>query len=493
MPNPTVPNEISDYRLAEIALEDIDFGERLREDLGNLTAFANEISENGVITPVAVCDKEHLDEEELSKRDNLDPSKPYLLVAGERRSRASIKAGLNTIPAKIYTRAVSTWEARLLEHAENLHRKEMTPYEDAKAKREIHQLYIERFGEYDQYTNPDGHKQSDTANILDASEGGISQDLEIAEWGETDEDVRSASTKREAKALIRQKKKKLAREEKARRLKERHKEDMKNGKDGEPANIKIEGADGAKNYDSTITQRFINTDYFDGMAELPNRSIDVLELDPDWGIDFIKKRASKNALEKKTPYRSIPPEAYEETIREILETAWPKMKDHSWLLLWYSIEKWHRETWEIATDVGFSVCPMPAIWLKKTGNTATPAYRLGDCAGYFYYARKGSPRIQNMGRDNVFEFRSLKRSEKLHAAEKPIELYEEIFQTFSTKGSVVVSGFAGSGNAILAADNLNMNSLGFDIEKENKENFSLKVDNLLPGPFKSYEENFAPF
>jgi len=493
MPNQTIPSEVSDYNLQKIPLDQVDFGDRLREDLGNLTAFANEISENGVISPIAVCDKEHLDEEELSKRSQLDPDKPYLLVAGERRSRASIKAGLTKIPAKVYTRSVSTWEARLLEHAENLHRKEMTPYENAKAKKEIHDLYIEKFGEYERYSNPDGHKQSDTADLLGGSASAISQDLEIAEWGKADEDVRSASTKREARAIIKRKKEKLAKEEKARRLEQRRKEALENGEERKPSKIEIEGDNAAKSYDSSITQRFINTDYFEGIAELPNRSIDILELDPDWGIDFIKKRASKNALEKETPYRSIPPEAYEETLREILEAAWPKMKDHSWLILWYSIEKWHRETWQIATDVGFSVGPMPAVWLKMTGNTATPAYRLGDCAGYFYYARKGSPRIQNMGRDNVFSFRSLKRTEKLHAAEKPIELYEEIFQTFGTKGSVMVSGFAGSGNAILAADNLNMNSLGFDIEKENKDNFSLKVDNLLPGPFKSYEENMVPF
>lgn len=469
-----------DYELKDIRIESIDFGDRIREKMGDIAGLANDIMEHGVISPICVVDKRAI-EEEITSHEDLDPDRPFLLVAGERRTRAAEEAGNEQIPAKVFTRLVSEYEARTMELHENLHRKEMTPYEEAKAKEELHKLYQRMRGEtVDSYGG--GQTLADTAEMIGQSKATMSLDLEIAKWGEEMEEVRNAESRSEARRAIKRKKEQIAAEEKSKRLEEKRK---KQEKDQE---IEVEGSSGeVKKFQKQLTERYKIGNYFDLINDLPDGSIDILELDPDWGIDFIERRADNRTFDDNVDYEDIPPEAYEETLEDILKAAYPKLKDHAWLLCWYSIPHWQQETYNILESTGFTVCPMPAFWVKDTGNTATPAYRLGESIAGFFYARKGNPRISNMGRNNAFKFRHPKKNERIHPAEKPVELYQEILNTFGDEGQVVVSGFAGSGNALLAAENLRMNSIGFEMSEEFYPKFKVRVFDEEPGDYSTYE------
>jgi len=94
-----------------------------RENLDEttITELADSISEHGVVQPVIVlpADGEGL----------------YELVAGERRWRASIKAGLNEIPAII--KPLSDQESFILSLIENLQRKDLNAIEEAVAYKRL--------------------------------------------------------------------------------------------------------------------------------------------------------------------------------------------------------------------------------------------------------------------------------------------------------------------------------------------------------------------
>jgi DNA modification methylase len=77
---------------------------------------------------------------------------------------------------------------------------------------------------------------------------------------------------------------------------------------------------------------------------------------------------------------------------------------------------------------------------------------------------------------------------KVHPTERPIELMQDILQTFGHMGANVLVPFLGSGNTLLAAANLNMKAFGFDLSPEYKSEYILKVgSNRAPG-YKSYKE-----
>lgn len=124
-PNPYQPRQILD----EAAIEEL----------------AASMKEHGVIQPLIV------------RRDG--PG--YQLVAGERRLRAAIKAGLDKIP--VVVKSLSDREAMELSLVENLQREDLGPIEEAEAYKRL----SEEFGlTQEQIAQRVGKSRSDVANTM---------------------------------------------------------------------------------------------------------------------------------------------------------------------------------------------------------------------------------------------------------------------------------------------------------------------------------------
>ena len=100
-----------------------------------LTLLRDSIKQNGLLQPVSV----------RRVRDG------YELIAGERRVRASIMAGLQTIPAIVYD--ISSEEAAVYTLIENLQREDLSPFDEAEGIRRLISVY--------------GVTQCDAADMLD--------------------------------------------------------------------------------------------------------------------------------------------------------------------------------------------------------------------------------------------------------------------------------------------------------------------------------------
>ena len=87
---------------------------------------------------------------------------------------------------------------------------------------------------------------------------------------------------------------------------------------------------------------------------------------------------------------------------------------------------------------------------------------------------------------NVFDYNEINPESKVHPTERPIELMMDILYTFCSEGSSVLVPFLGSGNTLLAAANMGMHSLGYDINESYRNSFILKVMKSEVGDFSSY-------
>ena len=85
-------------------------------DNEEMNSLIDSIQQKGVISPIVVRPLENTDDE-------------YEIISGHRRLRASVKAGLETVPALIY--AVSRDEAAIMLVDSNLHREHILPSERA--------------------------------------------------------------------------------------------------------------------------------------------------------------------------------------------------------------------------------------------------------------------------------------------------------------------------------------------------------------------------
>jgi len=106
----------TNVRLATIELDP----SQPRKNIGDISDLVASISEHGLIQPLIV--------------ESID-SKGFRLIAGERRFHACKKAGLDVVPAIV--RTVQDQQRLEIQIIENLHRKDLDPFEEASAYRRL--------------------------------------------------------------------------------------------------------------------------------------------------------------------------------------------------------------------------------------------------------------------------------------------------------------------------------------------------------------------
>ena len=123
------------------------------EEMNNLI---DSIQQKGVISPIVVRPLENTDDE-------------YEIISGHRRLRASVKAGLETVPALIY--AVSRDEAAIMLVDSNLHREHILPSEKAFAYK-LKLEAIKRQGERTDLTSRQVVGKLESADLISETESG---------------------------------------------------------------------------------------------------------------------------------------------------------------------------------------------------------------------------------------------------------------------------------------------------------------------------------
>ncbi|MBQ8502826.1 MAG: ParB/RepB/Spo0J family partition protein [Clostridia bacterium] len=123
------------------------------DEMNNLI---DSIQQKGVISPIVVRPLENTADE-------------YELISGHRRLRASVKAGLETVPALIY--AVSRDEAAIMLVDSNLHRERILPSERAFAYK-LKLEAIKRQGERTDLTSRQVVGKLESADLISETESG---------------------------------------------------------------------------------------------------------------------------------------------------------------------------------------------------------------------------------------------------------------------------------------------------------------------------------
>ena len=120
------PTSVTTTGMVELLIEEVSPGEtQPRKDFNDLKLkeLENSIRENGVIQPIVVQKK----------------GGGYEIICGERRWRASRKAGLRKIPAII--REASDTQSLQMALIENIHRQDLNPIEEAEAYKRLSQEF----------------------------------------------------------------------------------------------------------------------------------------------------------------------------------------------------------------------------------------------------------------------------------------------------------------------------------------------------------------
>lgn len=92
---------------------------------------------------------------------------------------------------------------------------------------------------------------------------------------------------------------------------------------------------------------------------------------------------------------------------------------------------------------------------------------VGNCEYALVLYRDKLPKFNNNGKMvfNCMDWVKDTDSEKIHPTQKPVKVLENLIKIFTDPGDVVIDPVAGSGSTLIAADNLNRKSFGFEIKK----------------------------
>ena len=401
-----------------------------REDMGDIEGLADSFKMKGVIQPITVG-------EDLQ------------LIAGSRRLAAAKLAGLDTIPA-IIRFVKDRIDAKEVELFENLHRKDLSWQEECAQVAAIHALYQATQGK-------DEWSQRDTAQLLDRSVGGINRSLQLAEIAEAVPEIKSLKTEDDAVKAIKKMEERLILKEMIKRQGEQSAT--------LPNNVRL------------ADHWFQVGDVFKGLESLVDNSpfASLIEVDPPYAIDLegMKKRTSQSNEDLKR-YTEWDEKHYADTILRLATILYTKANSDCWLIFWFG-PTWFCEVKAALEMAGWTVDPIPGIWSKGCGQTNAPNSVLARTYEPFFIAKKGSPSLAKQGRSNVFEFSPVPATQKYHPTQRPVELMEELIETFTFPSSGVLIPLLGSGSTLRAALKKGRKGLGWDLDMTNKQNFLLKV------------------
>ena len=450
---------MNDPILQTVNIADIEVGDRFRQEYGNLNELVHSYKKHGFFSVLALG------------MNPPDSPKPYRLLAGGRRLKACELKGMLTVGAVVYDRELDEVELREIELAENIYRKDLTWQENAELTAQIHELQCAIHGKKTS-TSPDasGWSQAQTAEKMGKSVGAVSQALALSEGMKFIPELAKCKTADDAKKMLLNMGSKARVEDLAEKQRQ------------------VVAATPTAKLRLDLCNRYMLGDFFAGIAAIPDSSQDLDEIDPPYGIGLqgAKKLESVGTTDTKLQeYNEIDQTQYPYFLQRVVREAHRVLKPTGWLICWFAHEPWFETVFQTIQKQGFQGNRMVGMWRKRTGQSKRPELYLANVTEMFFYARKSNGYLQK-ARDNVFEYPAVNPNRKVHPTERPIELMMEVLSTFCLPGAHILVPFLGSGNTLLAASNLNMTAMGWDLTKQYKDAYTLRVYDNEPGMYTSY-------
>lgn len=475
-----IRNIIADSVIELFPLDKIVLGDRVRSDLGDLDVLKKSLSEHGLINPITI-------------------SRDGTLIAGERRYTAAKELGWKKIEARIVDDLTDD-QLRTLELYENLARKDFTWFEVIENKLRIFELLYEGYANY--YRTQKFNKNirmperdyvaTRVAELLGVKHSNLLADIDLASTIRKYPKLAEFDTVGQAKREMDEMKKivnahamieKMPEEEREKMAAllasvqqgEMQDEELLDQQDAilgagaprtvihrsEEETVKEKVQKVAKEVAglSLPTAAYHVQPWHEIASKLPDCSVGLVEADPPYAIDYEVNAAKPNAQDLRT-FKDWTGDEYEAQMPLLFAEAFRILMPDSWMLVWCDFARLD-QTNAMGTAAGFSA-QLPGVWVKPGGKCNTPSVSMVRNCEPFLLFRKGTARFRTPSFPACFVHNPQKGSIRVHATEKPLSLYEYMFEALGRHGQVLFVPFAGSGNSLLAGVKCGMPSLGTD-------------------------------
>lgn len=437
-----------------IPFRSITLGNRYRKAYNNIDELAESIQKRGLLHPLVV-------------------NEAYHLCAGGRRYLAIETLGWDTVSVTVVNGLDET-KIREIELIENIMRDDPTWQEDIAALVSIRELH-----------SANGMSMTDTAKALHISKGHLSMKLKVANGMVKAPELAKAKTWTEAYKQYDLLLQKVMVSELANRTQRKAEQRAKANaeamalvnKSKELLNSPHEPQEEALD---KLTMCYHIADTLEELKKLPTgvmADVQFIDCDPDYGVSIVN---TYNHITNAASYKEVDLSTYTEWITELIKELYRVTGPNVTMALWFAF-KWYGVITKALQEAKWKFDSVPCVWYKKTaGPTAQPFNLLGRSYEPFLLCHKNEILLGKPGRYNVFECPTI-LSNRIHLTEKPVPLLKEIIETTTiiNPSMKVFSAFLGSGNIILAAQELGLEVFGYDISEEHKQKFIARAKGVL--------------
>lgn len=213
------------------------------------------------------------------------------------------------------------------------------------------------------------------------------------------------------------------------------------------------------------------------LPQLDAQMADLIIADPPFGIG-----ADTGGFRQRTVHHhnyEDTPEVARAVATTILTEGFRIAKPMANLWMFCDIDLFY-ELRELCKKIGWSPFRTPIIWRKSASEGMAPWQGKGPRRTYelLLYATKGQKGLISSPVD-VLEFSRVSRSERTHAAEKPVELLSALIECSTLPGDFVLDPCCGSGSTLVAAKQLKRTGLGIEMDETF---FNTAVSNVHKDP-----------
>lgn len=214
--------------------------------------------------------------------------------------------------------------------------------------------------------------------------------------------------------------------------------------------------------DIPVSENIQQGDSLEILKSLEDGCIDIVLTDPPYGIEYKSNRSEyDNSITK----RGLLNDGKDDALT-LLESTCKILKQktatnaHLYFFCSWSVFS----DFEKIIDKYFTI-KTPIVWNKGNKGSGDLENDWGNQTELIIYCVKGKKNI-NYRKGNVLEIPKIHSSKLVHPTQKPTQLLKEILEVSALPNDFVVDPFMGSGSTIKACNQMNLKSLGIELDKE---------------------------
>lgn len=201
----------------------------------------------------------------------------------------------------------------------------------------------------------------------------------------------------------------------------------------------------------------------DNIPQVADTSVDLILTDLPYNIGLGTSNASHSA-----GLGSFSDDGIDMSVlcSEVAVEAYRVLRDDRFAVFFYGMN-YHEVLYDCLTTAGFTVDPYPFIWLRDRTAPPDGFARYSKSYDPAFICSKGVPRFIRPNLANSLAVPSVRGSERLHAAQKPVAIMQKFIEDMTTPGCAVLDMFAGAGTTGEASLRTGRKAILFELEASN--------------------------